>query len=148
MLLGEKIKAAVEASDFSAEMVANYIGISSVNLYRLYKKDSFEIKYLIKISELLKVPLSQFLPEENANVPSGPVNQHGLINTLGNIKKQSIKSNSGNAESDYLPSQVDEEKLLQQIESLHAEIKSLQKEVALKDQIINLKDQLIEQFKK
>lgn len=64
MILGERLKQAIESSGFSNELIASKIGMSATNLYRLFKKETFEIKYLVQIAEFLQLPLSYFLNDE------------------------------------------------------------------------------------
>ena len=63
-MLGERLKKAVSESRLTAEEVANGLGISKSNLYVLYKKDSFELEYVKKASQLLGLSVSYFLDEE------------------------------------------------------------------------------------
>jgi transcriptional regulator with XRE-family HTH domain len=78
MMLGQLVKQAIHESDFKTEDVADFIGITPNNLYRLYKKDSFEVKYLIKIAEKLNLPLGYFLNDETI----GAITQGGSGNQL------------------------------------------------------------------
>ena len=68
MLLGEKIKAAIKNRGADAAEVAEYAGISVASLYRIYNKNSCEVKYLTKISEFLKLPVMYFLEERVDNM--------------------------------------------------------------------------------
>ncbi|QHL87448.1 helix-turn-helix domain-containing protein [Nibribacter ruber] len=73
MLLGERVKQEIAKSSFKTEEIAEEIGITANNLYRLYKKDSFEIKYLLKICELLNLPVSHFIDAPNNISNSGQI---------------------------------------------------------------------------
>jgi transcriptional regulator with XRE-family HTH domain len=64
MTVGEKIKKAIERAGTDPIKVAANIDMSTANLYRIFKRDSVETKYLVKLSELLNVPLSYFYEEE------------------------------------------------------------------------------------
>lgn len=68
MLLGEKIKSAIKNQGADAAKVADYAGISVASLYRIYNKNSCEVKYLTKIAEYLKLPVMYFLDENAENV--------------------------------------------------------------------------------
>lgn len=68
MLLGEKIKAAIKTRGADAAEVADYAGISVASLYRIYNKNSCEVKYLTKIAEHLRYPIMYFLDDEPENV--------------------------------------------------------------------------------
>lgn len=98
-MLGNKLKQAIESSAYSTEDIAAMIDMSSANLYRLYKKDSFEIKYLQQIAEILKLPISYFFDEEAYH----SVSQVGIGNATGNIKNQKNISGSqtGSTSADY-----------------------------------------------
>lgn len=68
MLLGEKIKAAIKNRGADAAEVADYAGISVASLYRIYNKNSCEVKYLTKIAEFLKLPVMYFLEDGVENM--------------------------------------------------------------------------------
>lgn len=65
MLIGERIKKAIEKSGWDPNKVAAAINMSTANLYRIFKRDSVETKYLQKLSDLLGVPLSYFMDENS-----------------------------------------------------------------------------------
>ncbi|WP_207436003.1 helix-turn-helix domain-containing protein [Sabulibacter ruber] len=85
MLLGEKVKQAISASPFKTEDIAEEIGITPNNLYRIYKKDSFEIKYLLKICEKLELPVTYFLGEGTSISNSG---QMQVAHQVGKNRQQ------------------------------------------------------------
>lgn len=68
MLLGEKIKVAIKNRGADAAEVADHAGISVASLYRIYNKNSCEVKYLTKIAEFLKLPVMYFLDENTDNM--------------------------------------------------------------------------------
>ena len=59
-MLGERVKNELNAQGITPTVTANFIGISEGNLYKLFKKDSFEIAYLLKIAELTKTKFELF----------------------------------------------------------------------------------------
>lgn len=63
MLLGQKIKKAIDKSGLDPNQVAAFINMSTANLYRIFKRDSVETKYLVKLGELLGVGPSFFLED-------------------------------------------------------------------------------------
>ncbi|MES2387527.1 MAG: helix-turn-helix transcriptional regulator [Bacteroidota bacterium] len=65
MLLGEKIKKSIDKSGLDPNQVAAFINMSTANLYRIFKRDSVETKYLMKLGELLGVSPSFFLDSED-----------------------------------------------------------------------------------
>jgi len=125
MLLGQKVKEAIEYSEFSTEDVAAYIGISHTNLYRIYKKDSFEVKYLIKIAEKLNLPLGYFLNDETI----GAITQSGSSNQV---------QQATNVGSNHQQISMGVDDCIKQLEAVKRENTLLEKAVADKDIIIEL----------
>ncbi len=68
MLLGEKIKGAIKNRGADATKVAEHAGISVASLYRIYNKNSCEVKYLTSIAEFLNLPIMYFLDDNAENV--------------------------------------------------------------------------------
>jgi transcriptional regulator with XRE-family HTH domain len=62
-MLGQRLQAALKSAGISTADAAAYIGISEANLYKLFKKDSFEVAYLRKAAELLKTSVASLLAE-------------------------------------------------------------------------------------
>jgi len=77
MLIGEKIKKAIERTSLDPVKVAAAINMSTANLYRIFKRDSVETKYLLRLSSLLNIPLSYFY--EDSQTIDNFVNQNGEI---------------------------------------------------------------------
>jgi len=134
MLLGEKVKIAINEAGLTTEDVAYKIDMSSNNLYRLYKKDSFEIKYLIKIAEIVKKPLNYFIDEypKYANI-----NQSGIGNQAGNNIKQKI-TGFGIQGTAAGTSEINIEKVLHELQLCKNDNAHLQKQIALKDRLIEI----------
>lgn len=65
MKIGEKIKIEIKNSGKSVDEVAQFIGMSNQNLYRIFKKDSVETIYLQKICDFLKINIHSFFEEYN-----------------------------------------------------------------------------------
>ncbi len=63
-MIGEKIKKAISKSDYTPEQVAAHAEMSVTNLYKIYKRDSIESRYLVKIAQILELPYSYFLDED------------------------------------------------------------------------------------
>lgn len=63
ILLGEKLKTALEKAGVNNTDAASYMGISERSLYLLFKKDTFEIEYLRRASHLTGQPVTYFLDE-------------------------------------------------------------------------------------
>lgn len=126
MILGTQVKKAIEDSEFSTEEVADYIGMSAVNFYKIYKKESFKIKYLITIAEKLNLPLGHFLNKETI----GAITQGGsgnLLQSANNVGKNRQQISVG-ADDDFQ----------KQLEALQREYKLLEKTVAYKEMITEL----------
>jgi len=56
--IGYLLKAAIERSPYSVAEIADKIGTSTQNLYKIFKKEDVGTKYLWQISDALNVPLS------------------------------------------------------------------------------------------
>lgn len=67
-MVGKKIKHQISISGLSVSEVAEQLHISPQNLYKIFKKESVESKYLIKLAELLKIPISNFFPGEGTRI--------------------------------------------------------------------------------
>lgn len=64
MLIGEKIKHAIDIAKADPQRVANTIETSTANLYRIFKRDTVETKYITKLSEYIKVPIEFFYNDQ------------------------------------------------------------------------------------
>jgi transcriptional regulator with XRE-family HTH domain len=123
-MLGQKLQTAIKEANIPMSEAASYMGVSETNLYRLFKKDSFEVSYLRKASELLKLPLSYFLEEGPSSVVA---TQTGTYNQAGNSNSQKIKVGKG-AES---------------IQEMAAALATCQRELALTQALVAAKDETI-----
>jgi len=130
MLLGQILQKALKDANITAIDAANYMGISEGNLYRLFKKDTFEVAYLKKAAEMLKIPVSHFFEDE----PIVPVAQMGDFNQVGSGNTQKIKG--GKAPSQDLATQLDS--CQRDVESLKRELEVTRALVAAKDETISL----------
>jgi transcriptional regulator with XRE-family HTH domain len=73
-MLGENLKSAVSRSKLTHQEFSDLMGISKGNLYNLFRKDTFEVKYVRKASEILGIPMSTILGHES-NIESHELNQ-------------------------------------------------------------------------
>jgi hypothetical protein len=64
LMLGEKLKIALEKANVGNTEAASYMGISERTLYLFFKKDTFEIEYLRKAAHLTKQPITYFLEDD------------------------------------------------------------------------------------
>lgn len=65
MNIGHRIKLAIEERGMEPNRVAVAIQMSTANLYRIFKRDSVETKYLVRLCELLELPMSYFFDEDH-----------------------------------------------------------------------------------
>lgn len=90
-MLGEKLKKAIKNAGISYARAASEMGISEGSLYNIFKKDSFEVSYLLKASELVGLPPSYFLEADDKISVS---NQSGEFNQAGSGNQQKIRVSS------------------------------------------------------
>lgn len=108
------------------------MGVSETNLYRLFKKDSFEVSYLKKAASLLNLPLSYFLGDTApSNVVSGAT-QIGDFNQAGNSNSQKIKVSKAPAQE-----------LAYDLAACQRDVESLKRELALANALVASKDETI-----
>ena len=122
-MLGQKLQASLKNANISTAEAAAYIGVSEANLYKLFKKDSFEVAYLRKAAELLKLPISSFLQEEKLESDSQISNP---------APKSSGNSPKGKADNPPVPQQ-----------DLVAALAACQRELALANALVAAKDETI-----
>lgn len=123
-MLGQILQKALKDANLSASDAADYMGISEGNLYRLFKKDSFEVAYLKKAAELLKLPVSYFFEENPQPISS----QIGDFNQAGNNLSQKVKVDKGQPQQD----------LIAALAACQRELEVTRALVAAKDETISL----------
>jgi transcriptional regulator with XRE-family HTH domain len=89
-MLGQTLQKALKSAGISAADAAAYIGISEANLYKLFKKDSFEVAYLRKAAEMLGTTVSMLLGEGGHSINS----QIGDSNQSGSGNNQKVTGNN------------------------------------------------------
>ncbi|RZJ93848.1 MAG: XRE family transcriptional regulator [Hymenobacter sp.] len=122
-MLGDRIKDALKNAGITYAKAASEMGISEGSLYNIFKKDSFEISYLLKISELVGLPPSYFL-ESSGSQPSTV--QTGDFNQAGSGNSQKVKVDKGKPQQD-----------------LAAALAACQRELALANALVAAKDETI-----
>jgi hypothetical protein len=122
MLIGEKIKKAIDRTSWDPVKVAGAINMSTANLYRIFKRDSVETKYLVRLSDLLHLPLSYFY-EDNYSIDNF-VNEHG----------ESVE-NMSTGERPLLYTKTE---LKSELEKAQFKIEMLEQRLKDKDEIIEL----------
>lgn len=63
MTIGEKVRLAVSFSNLSVKEIAEKLDTTTQNIYKLFKKDSIDSKYLENIAQLLDLSPSHFFNE-------------------------------------------------------------------------------------
>jgi hypothetical protein len=77
--IGESIKAAIENSPFSVSEVAIAINTTSQNLYKLFKKDNVDTKYLVEIARVIDIPVSSFFDNSQSSKFSFDETENNLL---------------------------------------------------------------------
>lgn len=119
--LKKKFDALLKEKDLTVRGFCKEIGMSSTNLYDIYKRNSIDTKYLDIINEKYDVPPSYFVIEEEM---------------MGYQLKQNI-----NKEEDLKKNYLDE------IEHLKKELESKQKEIELLRELVDSKNEVIRTMK-
>lgn len=123
-MIGQILQKALKDANIPAAEAASFMGISEGNLYRLFKKDSFEVSYLKKAAELLKIPISHFFQEDGVTNMSisqtGTTTQTGDFNQAGQGNNQKIKVSKGG----------------ESIQEIAAQLQSCQRELALTQALV------------
>jgi transcriptional regulator with XRE-family HTH domain len=66
--MGQKLKQAIKKSALSRKEIAHKANISEPNLYRLFRAQDIKVKTLMKLAEVLDVPLQLFLEFKESQV--------------------------------------------------------------------------------
>ena len=127
-MLGRKLQTALKSANISAADAAAHIGISEANLYKLFKKDSFEVAYLIKSTELLNLPVSYFF-DEHSDLQNSQI---GEFNQAGNSNTHKVKVTKAPAHE-----------LAQQLDICQRDNESLKSQLALANALVAAKDETI-----
>ena len=106
--------------------VANHLGISASNLFKIIKKDSFEVSYLLKAAELFKLPLSYFIEGSTPSSINTQSIQTGEFNLAGSGNNQKVRVDKGKPQKD-----------------LAAALEACQRELALANALVAAKDETI-----
>jgi hypothetical protein len=114
--------------------VATALGISESNLFKIIKKDSFEVSYLLKAAELMKLPLSYFID----SLPnSSSVTQNGIGNTAsGYGNRINVNTNSN-------PNPSSKADLAARLAECEKERMSLARELDVTRELVKAKDEMI-----
>lgn len=126
--LGQTLQQALKDANISHTDAANYIGVSEGNLYRLFKKDTFEVAYLKKAAELLNLPISHFF-EDNPSTKPSPT-QIGDFNQAGSNLTQKVKVNKA-------------QDLATELDNCHRDNEALKRELEVTRALVAAKDETI-----
>lgn len=132
MILGERIKKAIEAKGLSPDEVAVHAGMAVSNIYKIFKRESVESKYLEKIAEMLEIPVGALFDDQFI----GAITQSGIGNAGGNINKQKIMAGKDQS-ADTAPNHKIV-KLQHDLALCETEKASMEEKLMLKDEIIEL----------
>lgn len=127
MVLGERLRLAFKNAGLPLSQVATHIGISQQSLYTMLKKDSFELDYLRKSSDLLGIPISSLLDDSVENLSKTKAVQTGDFNQAGNSNSQKIKVSKAPAQE-----------LATELAACQRELEVTRALVASKDELITL----------
>ena len=90
-IIGEKIKKKIIEARFSVNEIAKRLNTTSQNMYKIFKKDSVESKYLEQIAEILEITISDFFNETIKDENQKLLNDKISLLTQAN-KYQEIKN--------------------------------------------------------
>ena len=131
-MLGERLKQAIKNAGVSYAKAALEIGVSEGNLYHLFKKESFEIVYLLKASRFLNLPLSYFLEGADIENLRANTSQTGNFNQSGNNLTQKVKGTKASSQE-----------IAKHLEDCQRDNESLKRELALANALVAAKDETI-----
>jgi transcriptional regulator with XRE-family HTH domain len=140
LMLGQTLQAALKSAGISAADAANHIGISEANLYKLFKKDSFEVAYLRKAATLLHTSVGALLGE----IPQISDSQIGDSNQAGSGNNQKVKGdNSPSISGNNSKIDMTIDNCKQALKESEREVEYLKGQLARADALVEAKDQTI-----
>ena len=115
MNIKERIKEIIDKKGITIRELASKINMSEQNLYKCFRRNSIELKYLEQMSEFLEIPLSYFF-NENETISSNKLEGNKNItlqnNNLGDNNKVSIMLHDKDEEIEKLKREIDHLKSL------------------------------------
>jgi hypothetical protein len=150
MNLGERIKAEIDHSGLDYAFIAAELEMSVQNLYKIFKKNSCETKYLVSLCRMLNKPITVFfedieLPKQERaafvddnNLAEGTSNIDNDLST-DRVMQASLKQvvTKQNVDTKFL-------KLTTGLMMCNEKVKALEKRIADKDEIISHQKEIIE----
>jgi hypothetical protein len=150
MSLGERIRAEIDHSGLDYTFIAAELEMSVQNLYKIFKKNSCETKYLVSLSRMLNKPITVFfedieLPKQEAPNALDNMKVAERASDINNdcsidrVEQTSFKQGAvkQNGEAKYL-------KLTTGLMLCNEKVKALEKRIADKDEIISHQKEIIE----
>jgi transcriptional regulator with XRE-family HTH domain len=141
MTLGQKLHNAIKDSGITMPEVAKHIGISEGNLYKLIKKDTFEVAYLLKASSLLGKPLSYFI--DDGSLVGSTISQSGTTNIgqTGSGNSQKIMSSATGTRHTGPKANIDD--LVIRLSECQQMNQALTRELDITRELVKSKDEMI-----
>lgn len=129
MTIGERISIAINKSDFSVKEVSEKLNTTTQNLYKLFKKDSIDSKYLESIADVLGLSPSFFFDKNNfkkgLTLPGPDNSPQAQIKSL----KREIKSLENSI--------TDKDKYISALETIAEENKKLKETNVILENFVN-----------
>ncbi|MGI4870667.1 MAG: helix-turn-helix domain-containing protein [Janthinobacterium lividum] len=142
-MLGERLKQAIRGAGVSYAKAAIEIGVSEGNLYNLFKKESFDVAYLLKAAQFLKLPLSYFLEDADpghTSIQADDSNQASSGDSQ-NVKGDRNQSVTGN--HNKITNNIKLDDCKRDLASAEKENAHLREQLASRDAVIAAKDETI-----
>jgi len=94
-MIGENIKQLIHQKGITVDFLAENLGVSIQNIYKMFKRDSIESKHLIRISELLDIPIGRLFGGMVDSTYPGKSNKEleSEMDNLSNEYSRVLKSN-------------------------------------------------------
>ena len=70
-MIGERIKELCQGSGHRLTWIADKVGMTYQNLFKIFKKDSVDTKFIIKLASIINVPIWSFFNEEAPELNGG-----------------------------------------------------------------------------
>ena len=96
MIIGERIRQVITDANLDVAEVATALDMTPQNLYKIFKRDSCESKYIERLSELTNTPIAYFFDDKRGN--NHQVADRGGVNVAGFSKARNIHTSSRDIE--------------------------------------------------
>jgi hypothetical protein len=133
-MIGEKIKELCDRYYLGHKIIANSIGMSAHNLYKIYKKDSIESKHLINIASVLQIPIGALFHEGPTEYQEVDFDEYfQLHNDVYNYQARISELES------IIKDKQEIIKFLQQFDSIRMEVKKKGVDTAIIEETLRVK---------